>query len=381
MNWQSVINGDKRWSVDCSDCLEWLRTLPDESVNCCVTSPPYWGLRDYGTARWEGGDADCEHKASDRYYVENTAAISSKDAFIGPGESNANRLKKGRWRESGSCTKCGAIKIDHQLGLEKTPDEYVAKMVAVFAEVRRVLMDDGTLWLNLGDSYNGSGSVGSTKGKQGTNAGSIAKPNNRAGCDGLKPKDLIGIPWSVAFALRADGWYLRQDIIWSKPNPMPESVTDRCTKSHEYLFLLTKSKRYYFNAEAIAEPVAKSSKKRTAQPNLASQNGSPVPGKTNGNMKAVSNGDDRNKRSVWIIPTESDPAAHFATMPDALVKPCILAGLPDDGIVMDPFSGSGTTLRVALDLGYRAIGCDLNPQYVETIARPRLESTTPGMFQ
>ena len=254
-----------------------LATLPAQSVHCCVTSPPYFGLRDYGTAQWQGGDPDCKHEGSERYYTEKTAAVSSASAFSEPGEANAERLRKGRWREGGIC-KCGAVHHDPQIGLEATPDAYVAELVAVFAEVRRVLRDDGTLWLNLGDSMPahqlkaGSGPNGKNENRWGYGqAQRTFRPGsgradgvvdargqrNRDGVGpvaGLKEKDLIGIPWRVAFALQADGWYLRQDIIWSKPNPMPESVRDRCTKAHEYLFLLSKSARYFYDAEAIAEP-------------------------------------------------------------------------------------------------------------------------------
>lgn len=286
------------------DATEKLKELDGESVHTCVTSPPYFGLRDYGTAG--------------------------------------------------------------QIGLERTPDEYVEKLVKVFREVRRVLRDDGTLWLNVGDSY--------------------AK-NRKAGC---KPKDLIGIPWLLAFALRADGWYLRQDIIWQKPNCMPESVRDRCTKSHEYIFLLSKSPRYYFNAEAISEPIAGASTKRYMQ-NIEAQKGSDrQPGKTNGNMKAAlprfggsKYGDDtreefrtksgaeyipslkRNRRDVWTIGTGGFKGAHFAVFPENLVEPCILAGCPVGGTVLDPFAGSGTTGVVAKRLGRKFVGVEISPEYRE----------------
>jgi DNA modification methylase len=200
------------WEIRTGDCLDLLRSMPAESVHCCVTSPPYWGLRDYGTARWEGGDAECEHVRLKR----------GDHSTIDGGNYQSREI----YREA--CGKCGAVCVDGQLGLERTPEEYIAKMVEVFRELRRVLRNDGTLWLNIGDCYQGG---------------------NRGTFGDLKPKDLVGIPWMLAFALRADGWWLRQDIIWSKPNPMPESVTDRCTKAHEYLFLLTKSARYYFNQE------------------------------------------------------------------------------------------------------------------------------------
>lgn len=239
------------------DALAVLRTFAAQSIQCCVTSPPYWGLRDYGTARWKGGNPACDHAARRNH---------------SPGEKQATQIGSSRDKTGGDCRKCGARRIDAQMGLEPTPEEYVAHMVEVFREVRRVLRNDGTLWLNLGDSYaTGGGKVGecpgggtqgarwagrgmNTKQPKWANAlGPICQPN-RMPLHGLKPKDLVGIPWRVAFALQADGWYLRSDIIWAKPNPMPESVTDRPTKAHEYLFLLAKSERYYYDAAAIKEP-------------------------------------------------------------------------------------------------------------------------------
>jgi DNA modification methylase len=291
------------------DCRETLKTLPDGSVNCCVTSPPYFGLRDYGN---EG-----------------------------------------------------------QIGLEQTPEAFVAELVAVFREVRRVLRDDGTLWLNLGDSYASkpTGTLGnkiSLDGGQNNQAAALTRPSKTG--FGLAEKQLIGIPWRVAFALQADGWYLRQDIIWHKPNPMPESVRDRCTKAHEYIFLLSKSPKYYFDADALKEPVAESSVTRLMQPMLTNQVGSArVPGKTNGNMKAVGNGETRNKRSVWTVTTKPYKGAHFATFPPDLIEPCVLAGCPADGTVLDPFGGSGTTAGVAIKHGRNAVLCELSDTYVHLI--------------
>ena len=277
----------------------------------CVTSPPYFGLRDYG--------------------------------------------------------------VDGQLGLEQTPEQYVAAMVEVFRCVRDVLADDGTLWLNIGDSY--AGQRGSQPGRVSGSGATVKGQGIGAGVpNGIKPKDLIGIPWMLAFALRADGWYLRQDIIWNKPNPMPESVRDRCTKAHEYVFLLSKSERYMFDAQAIAEPVAASTVERLAQPTLAQQVGSNrVPGKTNGNMKAVGNTETRNRRSVWTVATRPYKGAHFATFPPALVEPCILAGSRPGDIVLDPFMGSGTTAQVALQHGRRYLGCELNPDYAP-LSRERIRN-------
>lgn len=259
------------------DALTMLRTLTDESVQCCVTSPPFWGLRDYGTAKWNGGDQDCDHKQG------RTGASNAHGYEVKPSPRN----RDGVGSFGGDCAKCGAKRIDSQLGLEKTPEEYVAKMVEIFREVRRVLRNDGTLWLNLGDSYaaGGRGSPFSEASAKATNVGSLLGPKKAP--HGYKPKDLVGIPWMVAFALRADGWYLRSDIIWHKPNPMPESVSDRPTKSHEYLFLLTRSPRYSYNADAIKEPCRESSIARLGQ-EIENQLGSDrVPGKTNGRMKAV----------------------------------------------------------------------------------------------
>jgi DNA modification methylase len=296
------------------NCLETLSSLEEKSVNTCVTSPPYWGLRDYGN-----GD---------------------------------------------------------QLGQEETPEKFVESLVNVFREVRRVLRDDGTVWLNLGDSYNGSGGQG-TKPNIMSKEAAEGRGGKAIKVNGIKPKDLIGIPWRVAFALQADGWYLRQDIIWSKPNPMPESVTDRCTKAHEYIFLLSKSPKYYYDNEAIKEDSAESSKDRLNQ-DIKNQKGSiRVPGKTNGTMNAVG-GEKRNKRSVWAVATQSYSEAHFATYPPELIKPCILAGCPEGGTVLDPFGGSGTTAQVASNLNRNAILCELNPEYVE-IAKGRLHDSL-GMF-
>jgi DNA modification methylase len=331
------------------DCLETLKTLPDCSVQTCVTSPPYYGLRDYG--------------------------------------------------------------IEGQIGLEETPEAYVEKLVAVFREVKRVLKNDGTAWLVIGDSYWGGKGQSAHGGSDKQRARfqrneSINRDYQEIGRHGwtapkdgkhefIKPKDLIGIPWMVAFALRADGWWLRSDIIWAKPNPMPESVTDRPTKSHEYIFLFTKSARYYYDADAIAEPVTQSSIDRINQPNLENQIGSArVPGKTNGNMKAVlsknlmadgqqpnsfhivrANGEKdkvypaRNKRDVWTVTTKPYKEAHFATYPPDLIEPCILAGSRPGDTVLDPFNGSGTTGEVAIKHGRNYIGCELKPDYIEMTKR------------
>ena len=275
--------------------------------------------------------------------------------------------------------------MDDQIGLEQTPDAFVTELVMVFREVKRILRDDGTVWLNLGDSYasyrDGKATPDTTRGdSEGTLVKKGSAKNRMASTFSnsfIKHKDLIGIPWRVAFALQADGWYLRQDIIWHKPNPMPESVTDRCTKAHEYIFLLSKSPKYYFDNEAIKEPVANSSVSRLSQNNLSNQLGSNrVPFKTNGTMKAVGNTENRNKRSVWTVTTKPFKGAHFATFPPDLIEPCILAGCPEGGMVLDPFGGSGTTGLVANRNNRNAIVCELNPDYVQ-ICENRISEETP----
>ncbi len=364
--------------------------LRDGCVNCCVTSPPYWGLRDYGTARWEGGDPACDHRKPGATKVFGNPLFN---------ENRPSRELTDTVGYRDICGKCGASRIDAQLGLEPTPDAYVANLVAVFRGVRRVLKDDGTVWLNLGDSYAGSwGNYSGEKRGQGGQrpvvVGSLPSPawdgreHERPAAsqkqDGLKPKDLVGIPWRVAFALRADGWYLRSDIIWSKPNPMPESVTDRPTKAHEYLFLLAKSERYYWDRASVAEPhkaesVARRGRTRTGGKFLDSGGGQP-----HGNAHSITtrldhclHPDGRNIRSVWTVATQPTPDAHFATFPEKLIEPCILAGCPMGGMVMDPFVGSGTTLKTAARLGRRAVGLDLNWDYL-LMARKR--SAQAGLF-
>jgi len=298
------------------DCIETLKQLEDQSVNTCITSPPYWGLRDYGEA--------------------------------------------------------------DQLGLEDTPEEFVDNLVKVFREVKRVLRDDGTVWLNLGDSYARTGGDSSKKGrhwddrKNNPNTG-----HNRYAKDiGLKQKDLIGIPWRVALALQQDGWYLRQDIIWHKPNPMPESVKDRCTKAHEYIFLLSKSPKYYFDNEAIKED-SKSAGKKSA--GFKGRQGGAEYHATSGGIgseEKVYN--KKNKRSVWTITTKPFKGSHFATFPMDLIEPCVLAGCPIDGVVLDPFAGSGTTGIVAANNSRNAVLLELNKEYID-IAERRIKDEA-GIF-
>jgi DNA modification methylase len=398
------------WRILVGDVLKQLATLPDASIHCCVTSPPYWGLRDYGTGTWEGGDADCNHIRS------NMRPDHSGGTITGRG-TQASAVNSATPYKT-ACLNCGAARIDQQIGLEKTPEEFVAKMVAVFREVRRVMRPDGTLWINLGDSHSskpGQRGMDDTVGwKQASNAGSRSTPSRSVPT--LKPKDLVGIPWMVAFALRADGWYLRQDIIWAKPNPMPESVIDRCTKAHEYIFLMSKSERYYYDQEAIKERASASTHARLAQ-NVAAQIGSARAHggkKSNGNMKAVGrnsrihvNRDPRhptrrkmgehaagikanesfndsvsllvewrNKRDVWEVGSYPFTEAHFATFPPDLVKPCILAGCPVGGTVLDPFSGAGTTGLVAIRHHRKYIGIELNPEYA-AMSEHRLANDAP----
>lgn len=235
---------EDKYEILQGNCIDVLKTLPDQSVQCCITSPPYYGLRDYGTGKWVGGDPNCPHYRTNKF---------TEDCATGHKTMGEEGQAVGDSIYKKVCPLCGAVRVDEQIGLEESPEEYVAKLVEVFREVKRVLKDDGTLWLNLGDSYAGSGGSGNQFGQLDKEGFESYKQGDRTLSKGVKPKDLIGIPWMVAFALRNDGWYLRQDIIWHKPNPMPESVTDRCTKSHEYIFLLSKSPKYYFDHEAIQE--------------------------------------------------------------------------------------------------------------------------------
>lgn len=338
---------DPHFHIHLGDALTVLRSMPDEFASCVVTSPPYWGLRDYG--------------------------------------------------------------VSGQIGLERTPEDYVSKLVEVFREVKRVLADDGTLWLNLGDSYNAYNG-GAGPGSKLSQTQSAQRPQLSTGYGlqdkTLKPKDLIGIPWRVAFALPADGWYLRADIIWHKPNPMPESVTDRPTKAHEYLFLLAKSQKYFYDRHAILEPLrtaesenyparAKILGRGQQDYNSArvgdrdksggfppSYNGSSfTKGKTAEPHANVGQGPrnehpGRNKRSVWTLSTCPTPDAHFATYPLELPETCILAGCPVDGVVLDPFAGAGTTGLAALKNGRRFVGIELNPDYI-AIAHSRTQSKMP----
>ena len=310
--------------------------LADQSVQCVVTSPPYYGLRDYGTAKWEGGDPNCDHVQVKRVSLESGLR---NDGRKHKGLYEGEKVTKMEVAYRQVCGKCGAIRIDEQIGLEQTPDEYVANLVAVFRECKRILRDDGTLWVNIGDSYaRDPAKVGNghpSTGKQATNKGSLYEYQSPIP-DGVKQKDLIGIPWMLAFALRADGWYLRQDIIWAKPNPMPESVKDRCTKSHEYIFLLSKSARYYYDHEAVKEPAKNDSgwakqaeKGKRHQDHKAGSIYLANREESQYGLLTAKITPDRNKRDVWTVTTKPYKGAHYATFNPELIKPCILAGAPE----------------------------------------------------
>ena len=357
------------------DALTRLRALPGELVDCCITSPPYWGLRDYGTAQWEGGEAECDHRQEAPRFNGLKQTQAQVSGHASKAESHNRR----------QCPKCGAVRIDAQIGLEHTPAEYVARLVEVFREVRRVLRADGTLFLNLGDSYNTLNNRRSASAYvDGGKCKLALAEQNRKGAQRfdatLKPKDLCGIPWRVAFALQADGWYLRSDIIWHKPNPMPESVTDRPTKSHDYVFMLAKQERYFYDADAIKETsltagetrisLATSGSYISAVENGRKPSGNGVPG------KVIVRGEYRNRRSVWTLATLPTPDAHFATFPIELPETCLLAGSRPGGIVLDPFSGAGTTGLAAIKHGRDYIGIELNPKYIE-ISRTRLARHMP----
>jgi DNA modification methylase len=346
------------------DALTVLKTLPDKSVNMCCSSPPYWGLRDYGTATWEGGDVECDH-------IEIYNSMQSSSSTLGgrlPEKTLDDKRRNLNTIYKEICAKCGAKRIDSQLGLERTPEEYVSKMVEVFKEVKRVLRDDGTLWLNLGDSYATHGGCKGSKHSHNFRPPEVAeregiyrsKPFGKQ--IGLKEKDLCGIPWLVAFALRADGWYLRSEIIWHKPNPMPESVIDRPTKSHEQIFLMSKSQRYFYDAAAIAEE----SQNWGTRDRTNFRGGTDDPKLKHYGLKGSNDENQvRNKRSVWTVTTAPFPGAHFATFPPKLIEPCILAGCPTGGTVLDPFAGSGTTGMVAECNKRNSILIELNPDYIE----------------
>lgn len=356
MELDKVLNGD---------ALEMLKTLPSNSIDCCVTSPPYYGLRDYGTGKWVGGDPNCPHRRLSKWSEHTITGHAQAELAGNVGDAIYKTV----------CPLCGAVREDRQIGLEESPELYVKKLTEVFHEVSRVLKDDGTLWLNIGDTYNTStyrkDEKSSGHGKQGTNRGVYENVVERPHAMNCKTKDMIGIPWMLAFALRDDGWYLRQDIIWHKPNPMPEPIKDRCTKSHEYIFLMSKNPRYYFDYEAIQEDSIWKDDKRKGQGRIAYE-GKRLNGnvdETKAQQSFVTITEKRNKRDVWSVNTQAVKEAHFATFPEKLIEPCILAGCPQGGVILDPFFGSGTTGRVATRLNRHFVGIELNPEYLDIINR------------
>jgi len=433
MAFEEVLKNKNSWGIEPWDVMETPWPLPDKSVQTVITSPPYWGLRDYGMARWEGGDPNCNHLP--RSQVIGTSSGRNKGSFRDP----PNQI----------CNKCEAIRHDPAIGLEPTFDEWLEKMVAVFREVRRVLRDDGTIWVNMGDGYSRSPARGVK-----FQSGPTTYLTNRQADEGnrgpeppfgLAEKNLIGMPWRLAFALQADGWILRSDIIWHKPNPMPESVTDRPTKGHEYLFLFAKQPRYYYDADAVREGhTAGNTQRQNTQPR-EDPSGNARSFKFSVSKRFL-NPLGRNLRTVWTIPTAPFPEAHFATFPPKLIEPCVRAGTSERGccgkcgagwgreieaphrgattspggrpdsrmkcptgkaddsdtrgmpsyqgqttgwspscsckadpvpcLVLDPFMGSGTTAVVATRLGRRAVGFELNPDYID-MARQRIINDAP----
>lgn len=371
----TLVSVKTKYKILCGDVREMLKKIPANSVQVCVTSPPYYDLRDYGTATWSGGDPSCTH-------VKASHAGNGKST-LNHGNGGGKKLESTPMPYRGDlCPKCGAKRIDKQIGREATPREYVEALVEVFEEVRRVLKPTGTFWLNIGDSY--------------------AKDNKNG--EGIKPKDLMGVPWMVAFALRSQGWYLRQANHWVKPNPLPSSVSDRTTSAQEYVFHFSKSADYYYDADAIAEPVADSTIERLSQ-DIDNQAGSmkvhgglldkpmkalPPKKKMHGRVggdkyqgvygtsKPFEAKETRNKRNVWVMSSSNVSEEHFAPFPDELPTICIKAGSKENDIVLDPFSGSGTTGFVALRLGRRFIGVELNPKSVK-IMEKRFVKAIPSL--
>lgn len=336
------------------DCRESMRQMAKDGikVQTCITSPPYYGLRDYGTGTWIGGDETCSHKRDSKYSENTSTGHANRDLVVGDAIYKT------------VCPRCGAVREDKQLGLEESPQEFIDAMVEVFACVWDILKDDGTLWVNIGDTYVGSGDKGNTKDPKnpdGRNGQSTAK-NKKV--NGIPAKNMIGIPWRLAFALQDFGWYLRQDIIWHKPNPMPEPVKDRCTKSHEYIFLLSKNSHYYFDSNGIQEPANYPNDDRGARTDARRG--------TEANSMSGKTGETRNKRDVWTVATKPYSGAHFAVYPEELIEPCVMAGSRVGDIVLDPFFGSGTTGAVAQKLGRQYIGCELNQDY-EVLQNERLQ--------
>ena len=404
-----------------ADARAALGAMAPASVHCVVTSIPYYGLRDYGTAPqvWDG-DPACAHEWGERrYYVEGGGGQRSADAFHAPGEANAARLKATRWKEDAVCARCGAWR--GELGQEPRPALFLRHLVEIFRGVRRVLRPDGVLWLNVGDSYNAyNGNRGDSTGLQKNRHEAMPRLPTGAGLTdpGRKPKDLLGIPWSVAFALRDDGWYLRSDVVWSKPNPMPESVLDRPTRSHEFIFLLTPSGEYFYDADAVREPYAAASLGRYAYAMQGVVPGDRQPGGDLGRRERERGVRDpnpagRNLRSVWTIATQQRQGEeHYASFPDELVRRCVAAGTSERGccpacgapyardraasggwrptcgcppaapvpcVVLDPFGGRGTTADVARRMGRHAVLIELQPDYCALIERNVAQQPTLGL--
>jgi DNA modification methylase len=429
----AVLAGERGGCILLGDCLERLREIPDGSVQCCVTSPPYWGLRSYGVpptvwppehgeaceghvwgdamprpgteSRNGEGGGSCfegrEDKAAINAAMTRAPRKRSPSDIKDPNSKQATS-RASAWDSDASggqyCQRCGAWLGCY--GLEPTPELYVWHTVLIFREVRRVLREDGTLWLNLGDSYVGGKGQSGSKGaehqaKRNESGESLNKAHQTLGGpkdtkptdsrammrqSGLKPKDLVGVPWRVAFALQADGWWLRQDIIWAKPNPMPESVTDRCTKAHEYIFLMSKAASYYYDHEAVKED-AQNWGRRDRSNGKYTSGDVPISGGPHGGLegKVAETDPKRNKRSVWTVAAQPYRGAHYAVFPPKLITPCILAGCPAGGVVLDPFIGSGTTGMVCVQHGRRYLGIELKPDHVEQ-AYGRISGAQPPLF-
>ncbi len=365
------------------NCIDKIKELEDNSIDCVVSSPPYFGLRDYGTAQWEGGDPNCDHLGKPQPTRSN---IHDRT------QPQCNNKKDETVREifKNICKKCGAKRIDEQFGLEKTYQDYITNTVKVFETFKPKLKDTATIWWNVGDSYSSGSRKTQTNqtvrkyklsdiknSKEKYLAGFKVRPAIQVG---IKEKDLLMIPNRVAIALQDAGWYIRSEIIWHKPNPMPESVKDRPTSAHEKIWLITKSKKYYYDADAIKEPVKENSKKRVQYGLKASHKTNPYSYMDTDKMgERFCNSDGkRNKRNVWTITTKPFKEAHFATFPKDLIEPCIKAGCPEGGVVLDPFGGSGTTGIVAQSLNRQAILIELNKNYIN-IANKRIDKEL-GMF-
>jgi DNA modification methylase len=362
-------------TIECADVMDYLRGLPDACVNLVCTSPPYFNLRDYGTAAWDGGDPACDHRTG-RFQRGGLSEKQSSNHGSSGDEARA------------VCGKCGARRIDQQIGLEATPAAYVARMVDVFREVRRVLRPDGNVYVNLGDSYTGSGrgptghnGIGSQETRQGFHS------PQRTEMEGYMPKSLMLIPHRFAIAMQDDGWLLREDIVWQKPNPMPESVRDRCTRSHEYIFHFTKSPRYWYDAQAVAEPTSEGTFARALRGvGTDHKNADGAPGQNRNSIhRPREHGEGypinplRNRRSVWTINPANFREAHFATFPEDIPEICIKAACPEGGVVLDFFMGAGTVGLVAKKLNRRYIGCDLNADYVR-MAEDRINGISYTLF-